>query len=38
MIAIDSMMRPIPIPNSVETDEEKADWGGRIRAHAFKNK
>ena len=41
MIAIDSMMRPIPIPQfSAETDEEKADWetAKGIREHMLSRK
>jgi acyl-CoA hydrolase len=41
MVAIDSMMRPIPIPQFVpETDEEKAEWdkAKSIREHMLAHK
>jgi acyl-CoA hydrolase len=41
MVAIDSMMRPIPIPQFVpETDEEKAEWdkAKSIRDHMLAHK
>ena len=41
MIAIDSMMRPIPVPQfNPETDEEKADWeiAKAIRTHMLSQK